>query len=235
MYRLLCSIAIALFCLHPSLAKTFLVSVGIANYPGVTNDLRISDNDASTIAKVYRSAQGAETYQLLNSKATRRNLVTAMHSTFDRAKADDTVILYFSGHGAPGALVCFDGFFTYDNIYKALKSSKATKKIIIIDACYSGKIRSGNQRQSQYNTHDVMFFLSSRTGETSQETKHKNSLFTMYLEQGLRGAADVNLDKSISAIEIYNYVHDRVVQYSKNKQHPVMWGSFDKNMSMIQW
>lgn len=30
-------------------AKVYLVSVGIADYPGTKNDLRISDNDAKTV------------------------------------------------------------------------------------------------------------------------------------------------------------------------------------------
>ena len=233
--RRLINIIIALFCLQPMLAKTFLVSVGIANYPGVTNDLRISDNDARTMARVFSSSENAVTYLLLNSKATRRNLVSAMHSTFDNAKADDTVILYFSGHGVPGALVCFDGLFTYDNMYKALNSCRATKKIILIDACFSGKMRLDNQHQVQDNSQNVMFFLSSRTGETAKETRNSNSLFTMYLEQGLRGSADTNRNRVITAREIYNYVHDRVVKYSKGKQHPVMWGQFDRNMPVIKW
>lgn len=32
-------------------AKVYVVSVGIADYPGKENDLRISDNDAKTIAR----------------------------------------------------------------------------------------------------------------------------------------------------------------------------------------
>ena len=40
-------------------AKVYLVSVGIADYPGKENDLRISDNDAKTVAKVFQATKDA--------------------------------------------------------------------------------------------------------------------------------------------------------------------------------
>ena len=80
-----------------------------------------------------------------------------------------------------------------------------------------------------------MLFLSSRTTETSLETDYKNSLFTIFLERGLRGGADMNKDRHITAREIYNFVHQGVIKASGNKQHPVMWGKFDNNMTIIKW
>jgi hypothetical protein len=46
------SVLLLACCLHLQ-AKVYLVSAGIADYPGKENDLRISDNDAKTIAKVF--------------------------------------------------------------------------------------------------------------------------------------------------------------------------------------
>ena len=39
----------------------------------------------------------------------------------------------------------------------------------------------------------------------------------------------------ITSKEIYNFVHQRVVEASGNRQHPVMWGKFDGNMPVIKW
>ena len=80
-----------------------------------------------------------------------------------------------------------------------------------------------------------MLFLSSRTNETSQETQYKNSLFTIFLERGLRGGADKNKDRRINAREIFEFVHTGVSKASGGKQHPVMWGKFDNNMTIIKW
>lgn len=216
-------------------AKTYLVCVGIADYPGTENDLRISDNDAKTIAKVFSVAEHATISLLLNEQATQSALLSTMHTLFLNANSEDLVMLYFSGHGTPGALVCHDGLLTYQHIFKMLKGCKANRKIIIADACYAGKMRTTSQQNANYNSQNVMLFLSSRTNETSQETQYKNSLFTIFLERGLRGGADKNRDRQITARELYDFVHSGVVEASDNKQHPVMWGKFDNNMTIIKW
>ena len=208
-----------------------MVSVGIADYPGKENDLRISDNDAKTIAKVFLATKDASVKVLTNEDATQSALLSTMHTLFEDAQSDDGVVLYFSGHGTPGALVCHDGLLTYQHIFKMLKGCKASRKIIIADACFSGKMRTTSQQTSSYNSQNVMLFLSSRTNETSQETKFKNSLFTIFLERGLRGGADKNRDRQITARELYDFVHKGVIDASGNKQHPVMWGKFDNNMT----
>ena len=216
-------------------AKVYLVCVGIADYPGTENDLRISDNDAKTIAKVFASAKHASVDILTNQQATQSALLSTMHASFMNASSEDAVILYFSGHGTPGALVCYDGLLTYQHIFKMLKGCKAGRKMIIADACYAGKMRTGKQQSTNYSSQNVMLFLSSRTKEMSRETQFKNSLFTIFLERGLRGGADVNKDRIITARELYDFVHQGVVKASGNTQHPVMWGKFNNNMTVINW
>ena len=202
-------------------AKTYLVCVGIADYPGTKNDLRISDNDAKTIAKVFLANKDASFKVLTNEDATQSAFLSTMHTLFEDAQSDDAVVLYFSGHGTPGALVCYDGLLTYQHIFKMLKGCKANRKVIIADACYAGKMRTTRQQTSSYNSQNVMLFLSSR--------------FTIFLERGLRGGADKNRDRQITARELYDFVHKGVIDASGNKQHPVMWGKFDNNMTIIKW
>ena len=60
-------------------------------------------------------------------------------------------------------------------------------------------------------------------------------MFTIYLERGLRGGADTNLDKKLTAKEMYDFVHNGVIEMSRGEQHPVMWGNFNKNMVLIKW
>jgi uncharacterized caspase-like protein len=216
-------------------AKVYVVSVGIADYPGTKNDLRISDNDAKTIAKVFLATKDASVKVLTNEDATQSALLSTMHTAFEDAESDDAVILYFSGHGTPGSLVCHDGLLTYQRIFEILKGCKATKKIVIADACYAGKMRTTKQQTNNYNSQSVMLFLSSRTNEKSMESKYQNSMFTIFLERGLRGGADINKDRRITARELYDFVHKGVIEASGNKQHPVMWGKFDNDMTVIKW
>ena len=222
-------------CIFQVQAKVYLVSVGIADYPGKANDLRISDNDAKTIVRVFEATKDAYATTITNEGATRSAVLHAMQKTFAEAKAEDTIILYFSGHGTPGALVCYDGLLSYQRIFNVMKTCKSNKKIIMADACYSGKMRTSKKQSDSYNAQSVMLFLSSRTNEMSQESRYQNSLFTIFLERGLRGGADSNRDRIITAREIFDFVHDGVSDASKETQHPVMWGKFDNNMAIINW
>jgi len=81
-----------------------------------------------------------------------------------------------------------------------------------------------------------MFFLSSRTNEKSIERRGwRNSLFTAYLERGLRGGADTDCNRTITARELFDFVSQGVAKESRQKQHPVMWGKFDDDMPIMVW
>ena len=218
-------------------AHNYVVCVGISDYPGRQNDLRVSANDAMTIQKIYAANKHANIKCLTNSEASLVSVKRAMAETFSRAGADDAVFFFFSGHGVPGGFICQDGCLRYKDVVAAMQQSKAKTKIVIADACYAGKMRSNAQHKTNDGTKDgnIMFFLSSRTTERSMETPFANSFFTIYLERGLRGGADANRDKTITARELYDFVHNGVVKDSKDRQHPVMWGNFDKNMTIIKW
>ena len=217
-------------------AKTYLVCVGIADYPGTGKDLRVSSTDALTIENIFVKNGQAQASSLTDSRASIQNVCNEMKTAFAQASPNDNIILYFSGHGFPGGFNCYDGPLYYKTIFDIMKQSKAKNKIIMADACYSGKMRTSKRSAQSYANENVMLFLSSRTNETSNETLlYKNSLFTIFLERGLRGGADINGDRIITACELYDFVHKGVIEASANKQHPVMWGKFDNDMTVIKW
>lgn len=221
-------------------AKVYLVSVGIADYPGTANDLTLPAKDAQTITWLYSKNTDVEYCQLLNEQGTMQNIVSAMRQTFAKAGDNDIVVLFYSGHGYPGGFIAYDGHLSYRQVRKAMAASKCKNKMIFADACYSGKIRThGNSSQASAQATknaNVMLFLSSRSNETSIERRGmQNGFFTTYLQKGLRGGADKNKDRIITAKELFEYVHKGVVEISRGKQHPVMWGKFDDNMPVMKW
>ncbi len=221
-------------------AKVYLVSVGITDYPGTSMDLNLPAKDAQTISWLYSKNTDVEYVQLLNEQATMQNITSSMRKTFAKASTDDIVVLFFSGHGYPGGFVAYDGQLTYTQVRKAMATSKCKNKMIFADACFSGKIRTnGNSSQSSLQAAqkaNVMLFLSSRSNETSIERRGmQNGFFTTYLQKGLRGGADANRDRIITAKELYDYVHKGVIELSRDKQHPVMWGKFSDNMPVMAW
>ena len=56
-----------------------------------------------------------------------------------------------------------------------------------------------------------------------------------YLQKGLRGNADANRDRTITAKELFDFVSEGVIKISNGKQHPVMWGKFPDNMPVMVW
>lgn len=222
-------------------AKVYLVSVGISDYPGHEMDLRLPVKDAKTMTWLY--ARNAElTYvQLLNENATTDKIVAAMDKVFSKAGSNDIVVLFYSGHGYSGGLYVYDGNLSYTQIRRSMAKSRCRNKMILADACFSGKLRtksksgSGSSVESSDDA-NVMLFLSSRGNETSFErVGMKNGFFTNYLQKGLRGGADSDRNRTITAKEIYDYVHSNVVELSNGKQHPVMWGKFDDDMPVMIW
>ena len=242
MHKLFKSIIIVFLLTSSTLlhAKVYLVSVGITDYPGTSMDLNLPAKDAETITWLYSKNTNVEYIQLLNEQATMKNVTSSMRKTFAKANTNDIIVLFFSGHGYPGGFVVYDGQLTYAQVRKAMKINNCKNKIIFADACFSGKIRT-NGRTSQSSEQaakkaNVMLFLSSRSDETSIERRDmQNGFFTTYLQKGLRGEADKNRDRIITAKELYNYVHEEVVRESKGKQHPVMWGNQDDNMPVMKW
>ena len=221
-------------------AKVYLVSVGIADYPGTTMDLTLPAKDAQTITWLYSKNSSMQYCQLLNEEATKAKIIAAMNKVFAMAGVNDIVVFFYSGHGYPGGFVAYDAQIPYQSIRKAMAKSPCRNKMIFADACFSGKIRTGkrNSENSMAETRkaNVMLFLSSRNDETSLERANmSNGFFTTYLQKGLRGSADKNKDRMITARELFDYVHNGVVQISGGKQHPVMWGKFPDNMPVMVW
>lgn len=226
-------------------AKVYLVAVGISDYPGRANDLTLAKADADTIDWLYRRNANAVTTKLVNSQATRANILSAMQRVYSQARPDDMVILFFSGHGYKGGFMAHDGTLSYKQVRKAMSKSRAKHKMIFADACFSGNLRSSNKQSNRATNNaelnaakkaNVLLFLSSRDNEISFERYGmRNGIFTQYLQRGLRGQADTNADRTITAKELFNYVSAGVAHASDNDQHPVMWGKFSDDMPLMRW
>lgn len=226
-----------------SYSETYVVAVGISDYKSIS-DLTLPEQDAKAIAELYKTK--TKNVMLITGRyATKARILKALRDQFARAKRDDMIIFSFSGHGYQGGVCPYDmtmqqsSGITYREIHAILKQSSAQRKIIFADACFSGGLRGGN-RQSTHAAIDkdanVMLFLSSRSGETSIESPFMaNGVFTASLLRGLRGGADDNRDRMITAKELFDFVHSGVAEKSKGKQHPVMWGQFDDHWVLMDW
>lgn len=229
----------------PTSARTYMVSVGICRYQYI-RALRQTENDARAMAELYRS-RSAEVTLLLGAEATHDAVLRTIRTAFAKAGPDDTVVLFFSGHGSEGGLCAYDTrraafSLTYAEMARVLKDCRAGSKQLFIDACFSGGLRIGSNRNTPSartalgETEGVMLFLSSRSDETSQEPPYgQNGQFTKYLLRGLKGGADASRNSIVEAREIFDFVSAKVAQATRGRQHPVMWGRFADTMHVMNW
>lgn len=222
----------------------YVVSIGIADYAFI-NDLRYTENDVKSFNRVMEQ-HTKNIITLTGKNATHYNVVRSIESVFSKAQKEDKVILFFSGHGYPGGFCCYDmnpkgrpNGLTYRELQILFKKCKAKSKIIFADACFSGGVRMGSNSEipeSDIRKSNVLFFLSSRTNETSQEMiKGTNGQFTRFLVRGLGGGSDYNRDKLITAKELFEFVSKGVRKATYERQHPVMWGKYDDKMVVLNW
>ena len=124
----------------------------------------------------------------------------------------------------------------YDDVRRVFAACKAKNKIIFADACYSGDMAEGGSQGHRDEYKNIMLYFSSRNNEVSWESgSMKNGYYTACLLKAMKGAADKNNDRIITAKELFNSVSPGVVQLSNNRQHPVMWGNFNDNMPVFVW
>lgn len=234
----------SLFCFSCADAqKTYIVIAGINDYiePSV-NDLRCCESDADSYYALMSKKKDAVIHIFKGRSATKQNILSALQTICRQAGSNDAVIFFFSGHGYPGGFCPVDmrniaTGLSYAEMQTAFKQCKAKRKMVFADACFSGGLRNNKSTATnEASNGEVMFFLSSRTNETSQEVPGgKNGQFTRFLLRGLGGGADSNRDRTITAKEIYEFVHQGVAYATAEKQHPVMWGKFNNTMPVIVW
>ena len=221
-------------------AETYVVCVGIGNYadPKVKN-LAKSEADAKAMAQFYK--KGTQNVITITGRyATKEQILKSLRSQFGRAKEGDKIIFYFSGHGYPGGFCSYDMTkieegLKYSDVISIMQKSKAKNKFIFADACHSGAIRH-NGSDTEPKAGNVLLFLSSRGNEYSAESPFlANGYFTKHLLRGLGGGADVNKDRHITARELFNFVSDEVKSQTNNRQHPVMWGKFDDDLTIVEY
>lgn len=225
-----------------ALADTFVVCVGIGNYADArVQPLTKTENDAKAMAEFYK--KGTKNVITITGRyATKTKIINSMRSQFSRAKRGDKIVFYFSGHGYPGGFCPYDMTslaegLSYSDVVSIMRESKATDKFVFADACFSGGIRQKTKNnQNKPDVGNIVFFLSSRGNEGSVESQlSANGFFTKHLLRGLMGAADVNRDMKITVQEIFSYVSTNVKEQSGDRQHPVMWGNFPNDLTVVRY
>jgi hypothetical protein len=235
--------------------KIWSVIIGVASYKDMPT-LRFTDDDAYRIYAFLKSPEGGAVADeqiklLIDEAATRNNILNAMREVFYKAGPNDFVLLYFSGHGLPGAFLPIDYNGTDNKIFHQeindmLKKSPAKYKLCIADACHSGSMLTvrgvttttttqstiaGFYNQLAQAQAGTALIMSSKSEETSLEASGlRQGVFSHFLIRGLKGEADANHDKKVTIQELFDYVYNNVRSFTGNLQSPIIRGDYDHSM-----
>jgi hypothetical protein len=265
----------------PAAPTRWAVVIGIGNYqsPDIAR-LRYAVRDAEAVYQVLTGPGGFKSEHVLlltdktDRKPTLRNIRWALGTLLARsARKDDTVVIYFAGHGAPEVDqrgVERDGLAKYlapidvdpddlfssalamDDIQTIFSRIEAERVVVFLDACYSGAAggRTFSSMKTRATGVDDLFLerltrskgraivTASRPSEVSIELSELgHGVFTYYLVEGLKGAADANRDGIVSLQELYEYVEQQVTARARSvggNQHPVMKGELEGPLPLVK-
>ena len=151
-------------------------------------------------------------------------------------KGQSDVFIYYSGHGAPDpesndgyfvpidcdpSLVAVNGY-SLNLFYEKIYDMGAKSVTVVIDACFSGSSDQGmllknispvfiEVDNSVLSADNALVFTSAAGDQVSSwYPEKKHSLFTYYFLKGLKGEADQDANKLLSANELLDYLLDNV-------------------------
>jgi tetratricopeptide (TPR) repeat protein len=244
--------------------RGYAVVIGISTYKNLApaQNLAFAEKDAENLysALISKEAGNIEfenVKKLIGPQATLENIRDALEVWLpSHAQETDRVVVYFVGHGVAdqegrGYLVPYDidtqrlaetayPMQRLGDVFS--KSVKARWKILLIDACHSGKVTvdttPGRVNESLRGLPQGFLTLtSSRSSEQSFEDPELgggNGLFTYFLVRGWLGEADVDpRDGVVTADELVSYVKREVKNYAKERgrqQTPLEFGDFPDDM-----
>ena len=230
---------------------TYAVIAGISDYENTDiTDLRYAHVDAQAFAEYLRSPAGGSVPEnqltvLLNEQASLGQFAAALDGLLEKAKENDLIFIYFSGHGdverktisQPGFLLCWNspsrvymGGGTYalswlQEIVSTLSLQNKARVVVITDACHAGKLAGSTIGGSAITGANLakryaneIKILSCQPEELSLEGKQwggGRGIFSYHLIDGLYGLADRNGDGFVTVSELDRYLEDYVTEEAK--------------------
>jgi len=243
----------------PKIDKYYAVVIGIGNYQDdKIPKLKYTTVDAEEIYNILTDPQYGnfpenQVKLLIDEQATYNNIKSAIGTWLKRnTRKDDTVIIFFAGHGAPEDEKTY--WVTYnanvddlygtalsnDEIADMLDRVEAKIMVAFLDSCYSAATvnRTDKKRSimivkdpfQKFKGKGRVIITSSDGKEQSVEIeKFGHGVFTYYLLEALKGDADENKDGFIELDEVWDYVKYRVTDAARkhgSTQTPILDGSY---------
>ena len=252
--RILLTLMVCLCSVAWAYDNTYAVVVGVADYKYFSawdGDLRYTTSDAQRFANFLKSKKGgsvpaANIILLTDAMASKANILAQTRQLYSKAKKNDRVIFFFSGHGGRGCFLPYDAgkrgenMLYFSEVKSLFRYAKCNTKLLFADACFSGSMKGLNTKaiqstlskeQKAASDMNIAVMMSCRKNETSMELGSlRQGLFTYYLIEGLGGEANSDGSQYVTITELFNYVYLKTRQKASSmghQQNPELFGKFD--------
>lgn len=230
-----------------SAGKHWAILIGCEKYNRAT-PLRYIVNDVRQLNATLRARGGFEPDKILQMtdkeinpkfQPLKTNLLAELPAWLKRPGKNDSILVYFSGHGfrdADGKMYLAPLDVDPENpapsgipitwLREQIAACPAGFKLLVIDACHAGSEKGDDDRpgvaakdlgQAFADLEKVVTIASSTADQKSQIWEDKQqSLFSYWLNQGLKGHADRDGDGAVDIDELYKFVSRSVNQTATN-------------------
>jgi hypothetical protein len=237
------------------------VVIGLEAYRNQLPKADYAERDAKIVAQYLSKSMGFEEENvaiLVNDRASKSDLEKYLETWLpNRVEKDDTVFVYYSGHGAPNAktgeafLVPYDGDpifldntgYSLNRLYQNLAKLPAKEVVVVLDSCFSGSggrsvIAKGMRPIVTEVKNPILgkgktVVLAASTGDQVSSTYEQKAhgLFTYFFLKGLQGEGDTDKNGKIEIAELFEYLRPQVERVARrqfnNEQTPQLVGSSD--------
>ncbi|MGE3829539.1 MAG: caspase family protein [Parvibaculaceae bacterium] len=229
-------------------SKLFALLVGVSDYANPNLRLSYAAKDADDLAKALEVQRGrlykdVEIVELLDGKASKSAVETALAELKKEVGSDDTVVVFLAGHGMTDKRYDFyyltaDADLDPDMLSATAVDGALIRKslsqvpgrvVLFMDACRSGAAVAGkvdmNRLSNDFaqDTSGLVMFASSQGREDSLESSAwQNGAFTEAMLSILADSSVYGADKQLSVPELEEALTVRVRELTEDRQSPVM-------------
>lgn len=222
--------------------RSYALVIGVSDYTAGWPKLPGVKKDVETVARALER-QGFQVTVVLNPDSA--ELDKSFKTFIDQygLNVENRLLFYFAGHGhtikqsygdemgyivptdAPNPLRDRPGFMSkaMDMQQMELYARRIQSKhaLFVFDSCFSGSIfalsRAVPESIGYKTARPVRQFI---TSGSADEQVPDHSIFREQFVEAVEGEADTNRDGYVTGTELGEFLQDKVVNYSRNAQHP---------------
>lgn len=199
---------------------------------------------------------GPDVHSITGRHACKDGIFTAIESLHNKCGVDDTVIIYFSGHGMAieedgsrrGYLLPYDGRSNVEDIemtwlpvstfMSACDAIQAGRIVIVLDCCYAGSAELLSQVLTKFDVPRGRVLLASSPANAESYTDPTSGLsrFTGHFVAALRGGA-AGKEGTIRVFEVFEYIERSMKSKLglEKVQRPIFKADVGENFAMALW